>query len=253
MKILVSIPVHESPDCVKNQIENARKFMPDHQCYFMVHVSGDSHNSFIEELRTVLSNVENAYINPERFKTFHPIDKVTNLTSIHISNYHESKKIFGKFDIITMQNSNDMMVKHGLTFGICGTLKYISPVGEFRYNGYMKDNKLSGMMKELGAKHVYFGWTEGSYYQQELFEEISIPISKHGVYDRDEGSFQTALFAIHPELLDQVKPSYTLISPKIERHHIQEVLDGKHDGVYAVKRVVRDMNDPIRKYINQLC
>ena len=252
MDILVSIPTHEASLCVRDQIENARKFISNHRLFFVIHASLDARENYLSELKTDILSLENTVINPTRFPTSHPIDKVTNLSSIHISNYNHALEAFGKFDLITMQNSNDLMVRHGLEFGIAGTLKHIAVPGEFRHNGYLSDVKFTNMMKDVGAKDIYFGWTEGSYYKTELFDEISKIITKHGINDKDEGAFQTALFSTHPELLDKVKPSYTYISPSINHGHIYEVQAGKHEGIYAVKRVNRDINDPIRRYIKTL-
>ena len=64
-KVGISIPVHQSSDCVEEQVQNTIKFVPN--CVIVLHASKDNAN-FINQLKPLVNKYSGVlYINPEQY------------------------------------------------------------------------------------------------------------------------------------------------------------------------------------------
>ena len=85
-KVAISIPVHQSPDCVEEQVRNIIKYVPN--CVIVLHASKDDPN-FINKLKPFINKYSSVlYINPYQFPTYARAEaaNVSKLSSVHASN-----------------------------------------------------------------------------------------------------------------------------------------------------------------------
>jgi hypothetical protein len=62
-------------------------------------------------------------------------------------------------------------------------------------------------------------------------------------------------FNMYPELYDSNSGDHFVFHkpmPMVLKEHIHQVRDGKYEHAYAVKRIPREINHPLRKYVNEL-
>lgn len=181
MKVVVSIPVHEKPDVINDQIENLKRFLD--QPIIVLHISKSFYEKYKEEDICLKKDV---YINPSHLET-----AWGNIYKTHISNFKYIYNILD-FDYFIMHSSNDMYVKKGLE-------NYISKFEagfnrRFSWSGYSmwwpmemanKDDILKSIMKYLGINRIVASQIEGSFYRKDLFRKIINVLDKF-IYDKVE-------------------------------------------------------------------
>lgn len=153
------------------------------------------------------------------------------------------------------------------------------------------DPQLKAIMKEIGATKMVGSQIEGTFYKREMFEQIWDLFDRHfdvngiaqygtkddndhtnTLYAREELYFSTIaseitvdrvrpyLFSevmtgvkITPTLIDEIRSSTIDLNSCMEKricetpYRLYDV-----DNLYAVKRVARDLRDPLRRYIGGL-
>ena len=322
VKLAISIPVHEKPDVIRNQIENFQKYIDD-MC-IVLHVS----SGFFEKYEIKeLENLEDVYINPTHLNT-----KWADIIHTHLSNFHYIFEMLD-FDYFVLHASNDMYIRRGFTeyvqkydagFNIRKVIKKYSHW--WPGNMALEDKQLLEMMDACGQTMIIASQVESSFYRKDIMEEIVKIIEEHydaatkvGNYTREEFYFSTVasnlvswkkigntttfsevhrfdrvlwkirnftralyyggrlnhiipgrlyyelerryndylfhsrFYKITPEIIDR------LLKRDIECIRNNSYLD---DGsgtfrlygseIFSVKRVERDINDPVRRYITSL-
>jgi len=275
MTILFSIPVHESNQTVINTIENARKYNPD--CIFVLHVS----KSFAD---FNIGNIDGVLINPIQFDTKHAHSQV----STHITNFIHACNCKINFTHFCILHTSEMYIKNGLNEYI-KNLDYslwFTPETQFYewnwpplYNAYN-----SRVFKNLFDGQNYNNYLgnliEGSFFSKELFLEITNwTIKNYDIingmnvsYSLEEVYFPTLSYHLgkgcdfgHPVCCFHHKTHYvdnitdvddlrknkmvTFWQPNNFRY-LRIPFPG--NNLYSIKRINRDLNDPIRSYINSL-
>ena len=106
--IYISIPVHEKPEVVVNQMQNFARYLPEAKV--VLHVSKDAKFS-VNELEDVLkkANVSHALVNPTQVET-----KWGSIIQAHLANIHYIIQQ-GDAEKIIFHSSNDMLIMDGLS------------------------------------------------------------------------------------------------------------------------------------------
>lgn len=193
VKIVISIPVHEAPDVVLDQIDNFRKFLADP--VIIIHISGSTKTIFpIDDI----TSRKNVFINPTHLKT-----DWKNIISTHISNFKYACSITD-LDYFVMHSSNDMYVRNGLEEYICQyqagfNHRYILSDISLWEMGYpaWHDTTLQHIRNAIGQTTIVSSQIEGSFYRKNVMKLIVEVIEQYFpddsalVYPREEFFFST--------------------------------------------------------------
>lgn len=203
MKIVLSIPVHEKKEVIKDQISNILFYIE--QPIIVLHVSAD----FYEKERGCFHEIcgmENVYINPMHY----PV-KWGDIAHVHISNFNFIKAVIGEFDYFIIHASNDMYIKKGIENYI---KRYDAGIQRriLKYEKSMwwpcerawKDEKLKEIMERCKARYPVGTQVEGCFFRKEIFERIvtflyDFESWEEADYTREEIYFSTVLYHIVSE------------------------------------------------------
>lgn len=263
--IVFSIPVHEKPEVVFDTILNYTYF--NSNCAIVLHIAQkfDFNNGCIdkETFFRKLSSFKNVFINPKSVRTGYG-----DIIQAHIANYQYIKDVID-FDYIALGASNDLFIKKGLYDYISpyrAGLKII-PIDEDKtwiaaYKA-KEDLDLARMLNDITGKEpiIYRSQVEGCFFKKDLFDKMCDLITLHynyektdpkKMYAREEVYFPSLAMMLEKKedvLLDNYtynsvkSPSWTVYSSDILRILSQDL------PYFCVKRVDRDLNNPIRRYI----
>lgn len=326
MKAIISIPVHEKPDVIRDQINNIKKYFPEAE--IVIHVSKEYFKQWkLEEI----GYFPGVYINPQHLETHWG-----DILLPHISNFNYIHSLNLDYDYFVMHSSNDMYVRYGVADYIKSyqagfTFRYMKrPSSHWWPCEYaFKDPLLKALMDKIRQSRIVASQLEGSFYKREIIEKImdfiqesimDTKINQFKPYTREEFFFSTVaetlvspkdvgypivfsevhrfdrivwptfkkiddIYAIFfhyflsPRWLERIKRFYsTIISQygnfRITPEIIQKIrhldnnfflenlylddgtgairLYDKPSSLFAVKRVPRDINHPLRLYIHNL-
>lgn len=278
MTILFSVPVHERNEVVKDTILNARKFNPG--ALFVLHVSAS-----FTDFDPNLANELNVLVNPIRFPTVHG---KTSHVPIHLTNYKHALDQGYVFDRVCVLHTSELFVKSGLydhmknyEYSIWFTEDTQPRVEIWPPYWVSYTNKIFKDLFDPTDKRYYLGnVVEGHWWSKELFQTI---------YDWSEKTYgimnmlwpysaEECFFATLAHYFGKGKPfTHPYCCFHHKSHYIDNIQDvddirankpdivfwqpnnfvyqgwpfpGKH--LYSIKRINRDLNDPIRRYINSL-
>ena len=270
-KIVFSVPVHESPESIIDQIINYSEFNRD--CAVILHISGMfsyknsryTKETFEEELK----RFPNVYINPNHLRTGY-----ADIIQAHISNFHYAESIID-FEYFSIGASNDLFVKKGLYdlmknydagYNRKHTIKNVDWVW---HEACFHDRPLEEMVRRYGGdmSSVLICQIEGCFYKKWIFERIADIIQEHynfkeydfrnrdkkKTFPREEVYFSTLTELVFPEA-EVLYANYAFVAFDIRVSHIPKLSDIKkysEDGsnIFNVKRINRTLNDPFRAYI----
>ena len=267
---VISIPVHEKTEVVIDQIFNYKFFCPN--CGIVLHISKsfnwqDSfHNE--KEFRFLLSQFENVFVNPKSLNTLWG-----DIIHAHILNFEYISQV-ADFEYFSMGSSNDLFIRRMPNFknfdASFSGKKFnaaASADDEIWYwdKQCRNDKYLMEILKSNGATlyDVIQSQIEGSCYSKTLFQEIVTAIKKHYgenevsdknkvIYPREEVYFPTLanLFNKNGNLKFNDN-NYTFIAwgkpgmiPTVQE--ITDIANGKMEGKYSIKRVLRTLDDKLR-------
>lgn len=310
--IYISIPVHEKPEVVVNQMQNFARYLPEAKV--VLHVSKGAKFS-VNELENVLKNenVSHVLVNPTQVET-----KWGSIIQAHLANIRYIIQQ-GDAEKVIFHSSNDMLIMDGLSEylqdkkNIFHLRKCTSDSLWWVARRALKDNEISTFFNN----EIYASQIEGSMYDISLLKSLVHNIDNRDLildseffYPREEVIFSS--FAckedIKPDGLPYVYSeihnfdrcffkyievfkfiakrnclfgkffrrllSYTLTvlnKDHINISLIKSILDRKYPGgkeiilndslslkwivydshsLFGVKRVKRDLNDPVRKFIS---
>lgn len=319
-EIAISIPVHEKPEIIMDQIYNINKFVEN--AAIILHISKD----FLENFKKAQINLpQNVYIDDKNIRT-----GWGDIYLAHILNFEFAKKIID-FRYFILHASNDMYIKKGINryiekFDAGYNIRKTSSEKSLWWPSHeaKKDPFLLKMLSKINSKHIIGSQVEGSFYKKEIFEEICkiiLDTGKSGFinfrnYPKEEIYFSSLAKGLFPEAIitcpttfsevhryDKLLwKSYLFITNKFKIKRCGYVLDDKRfvnlnsklfkfkflyklrkkdiidilnnrlssknlfindysdvcqlylysKSLFSVKRVNREYNDKIRKYIRSI-
>lgn len=199
MKLVVSIPVHEKPDVINNQIENFQKYIKD--VSIVLHVS----DSFFKQYTlSDIKSYKDVYINPEHLKT-----TWSDILKAHISNFHFIQSKID-FDYFILHASNDMYIKYGFQkyvqqFDAGFHVRKVTKNNSHWWvgNKALQDTSLRKMMGYCNQEVIIGSQVESSFYKKELLiriieiiEKFYSPSKIQTIYPREEIYFSTIASAL---------------------------------------------------------
>ncbi len=184
--ILFSIPVHEQPDVIVNQVENFTWFNPD--CKIVLHVSGWMSKADVKEMHNKLSRYSHVFINDTRLWSGH-MDG-TQL-KMHVVNCLYAQRNNIDYDHFCINASNDMFVKSGLQDHISsydtGNLFKNEQQQVQKDWDELKHAKNDPLLQKIMKKHelqsIYSSQVEGSFYKKEIMDTMVKWIMEDGYYE----------------------------------------------------------------------
>lgn len=274
MELLFSIPVHEKPEVVIDQVLNFQHFNPG--CGIVLHISQAfdfsksvmDRETFVQKL-TALGNV---FVNPESLRT-----GLQDMIQAHIANYRYMRSVCD-FDKFCLCASNDMFYKAGLAEHIrpyaCGEDPLVIAPEEgkgdrpfFRYYYTWKalqDECLKNELAKMETDTIWFSHIEGSYYSKDLFEELANQIEAfydyrkmEMKYPREEVYFSTCYMNTDKRERYPLCPDgvFTFVPWSRDGFWVWESdlhkLEKNPGGYFCVKRVARELNVYLRKYLRK--
>lgn len=277
MSILFSLPVHENNECIRDTIANAKKYNPN--CIFVIHVSANFHNFDIS-----IGNIHNVFVNPIRFPTIH---SQTSHVPLHLTNFKYAVDCGAIFDHVCILHTSEMFIKHE-TEDYIKNYDYslwfdqndqprvnVWPPFQISYTHQIFKDLFDG-----GDPHNYVGnLIEGHWWKRELFEKMYKWTESHyNIMQMLWGyAAEEVYFATLGHHLSKTKNFSVPYNAFYHREHYLTSQDDVNDirankdvtiwqnnnwvynkipiqskNLYSIKRVNRELNDPIRKYINSL-
>lgn len=170
--ILFSLPVHERPDIVRDQILNIKKFCPD--AIICIHVS-----KLVEAEKYEFEkqcDFDDVYINDVSYETRHG----KGLLNIHVANYEYAAKRNVKADKIAFLSSNELLIKPGLsTFTSSYVLGSQTEIYQDSADWHLfrpqvrDDQRVQNFLKLLELPVYFGGQAEGQFFNVDIFEKIA--------------------------------------------------------------------------------
>jgi hypothetical protein len=277
MTILFSVPVHESNEIIRDTLANARKYNPG--CIFVLHVSGG-----FKDFDFSIGNDPDVLINPTRFHTIH---SRTSHVPLHFTNYKCAVDNNMQFDQVCILHTSEMFIKYGMEDYI-KQFEYslwfnqdnqprvnIWPPFTISYN-----NKVFKDLFDPNDIHNYLGNViEGHWWSRDIFEKMYQWTASHynimemlwpyaseevffatlGHHLSDTKHFGTPYNAFHHKThyVDNIPDVDDIRANKMvtiwnNNNFVYNKIPISSKNLYSIKRISRDLNDPIRKYINGL-
>lgn len=274
-----SIPVHEEPLVVKNQVQNIRALLPN--TFIILHLSLISFQ-MRESLQRALSDLPDVYINPVSYPT-----RWGWFLHAHLFNYEYAKKLGIPFDYFLMDTSNALLIRPGAEDHI-SRFDFLSDCEHIRLEeletakdhwgfpiALRDDVSFLKMTDSLGCKDFYASAHEGTAYKRELFDEMYKVFARfydfhllEPRYPKEEIYLSTVARALsskysnpitwrtifHRKGIRQMEDPKTIVdsiratgSYKYWNPHKEDPDYGKN--YYGFRGIARKIDDPLRQYI----
>ncbi|MEO8626532.1 MAG: hypothetical protein ABI612_00320 [Betaproteobacteria bacterium] len=274
MRLLVSIPVHEQFNVVMDQVENVQLFNPS--ATVVLHISREFKNRFLSRAQFVES--ERLLVNPTRLSTARQ-----GLLPIHLSNYLYARDKAAA-DAFVLNASNDMYVSHGAARYIASHDAIVRPVPlaqdsdwahieKVRKHGYLRR-----LVDHLGGGEICASTPEGTAFPRALMDEMAEILTTRLPYESPSDAYpdeETVLPTIAARLASRLGLPFVMSEVTVGRKLDIGVIDEvrartfhtppktfygsaavypvyDNSNLFAVKRVARRFDDPMRAYIRGL-
>jgi hypothetical protein len=264
--LAVSIPVHEALDCVIDQAKNWKAFAPEASLVFHVSTQAPFNT---DELSDALADANPmTIVNPERLETGWADG---SLIKAHLSNYRYAKKMLNPC-YFAMDASNTLLAKHGLVEHMmqhwslenavaghnlqCPTIEGISAHamhGDMELK--MPIMLSSRLMPELGVVPCEGAWFDAVRFERAA--ELIVEWKWNGKYATEEVYPVAAWnFVARPE--SRVAGNYIATPFEANLYINKDTVIAIHYGdhrnkdLFGVKRVPREIDNPLRKMIREL-
>jgi hypothetical protein len=267
--VLFSLPVHESNETIRDTIANLRRFNgPDHP--IMIHV--DANWQGFDDTISALSNV---HVNPQRWHTRHAHSQIPT----HVSNFQRANELQLDFTHMAIVHTSELFVRQGMP-------THIEPYAHslwFTPDTQPIDPNWPPMIM---AKQIWPGFAsylgnlvEGSWYSRQLFSDmVRFICGHHDLPDLvmpwalEECLFPSLTWHLtrgaphaHPYCAFQNDVHYVNDTGFVDdiragqpvtfwqpHNFVYDYAPFASQGLFSVKRVSRDLSDPVRCYIRQL-
>lgn len=270
----LSLLVHEAPDVIEQQIQNALNYLPN--SHIVIH--------FGLEAALIRANFLAQYENHPRV---HINDNCLPtawgwILHAQLSNYYFAKQIGLDFDFYLMDSSNSLFYRHGLedylnntTANYClNPVELHSPAMRehwVKLHAFGNDPCFISLVNELRCAAPVYCRHEGTAFRAPLLDEMVKIISKHYeptlneiFYPREEVYWATVASHLSKEMAD-IFAITAEVTPNLIDHLRSENLAGLREfepwknsreeyfkSKFSVKPVPRRLDDPLRKHINDI-
>ena len=289
MKTVISLPVHEALDTVINQIQNYQHFIPE--VIIVIHASSFFEWDDLPE-KIELQKMDNILINPDRFPTqrgngllvdVHNSNFKFALQNIGFDYFamHSSNDMFvkkGLENYITNYEAGFAQYKLSSIMDFVSKDPILSKKLKAKSNAFdmdltkhhpaEKDPCLTEIVKYFNIQEILGSQIEGTFYHTEIFKEIVKEIEKFytfkdkriPAYSREEFYYPT----VASKIVNNIGSLYTFFNWKepIDIDLIENIRANNQynynstiydmTNIFNVKRILRNTDDPIRKYITDL-
>lgn len=248
MRIVVSIPVHEKPEIINDQIKNIKKYMKEP--IIVLHISKSFYEKYNE---SEIKKGDDIYLNPTHLQT-----KWGGIYQTHVSNFQYMKTKLD-FDYFLLQASNDAFVKNGIEeyinqydAGINHRVLWQHDSRWWPCSCANDDVALKKIMNSIGVTRIIASQVEGSFYKKNVFDYIvnvlnriisQEDIENFNFYGREEVYFST----IAQKVVDFSRCGYPTTFSEIHRFdrliwNIRNALDFFYNkgGKVLIKRRAMD-------------
>jgi len=169
VKAIISIPVHERPDVILDQIANINRFFPEAD--IVLHVSAGYFEKYKIE---PICGQRGVYINPEHMET-----GWGNIFLTHVNNFFFVETLGNKYDYFIFHSSNDLYVRHGVAeyiqqFDAGFNLHYLPKKYTYWWPcaRAWEDPGLEACMEAIGQTRIIATQVEGSFYKMDIVRTI---------------------------------------------------------------------------------
>lgn len=261
MKVLISLTAHENIEVIIDKCKNIVHLFKDP--IIIVHIN-KLNNINLSDLYSYASKINsNLHINDRSIEIVHGDGR---LIYAHFLNYKfaELRKI--KFDYFIFDASNTLCVKFNVEeyikkFPICVNFnRYDSSIAWPHHSKLINDN----VLQSLGFKQLYISQHEGIVLNSDICIDFFEFFSNHydfnyGYhYPTEEIWLPTILhkFVIEKGLESSLGKQITYMNWRtnlnISVEELNKVFNKEYSNYFFVKRIQRELNDPIRSLIRNL-
>ncbi len=268
MRLMISIPVHERPEVVRDQVENVLRFNPS--SFVVLHVSREFPKPFLS-LKPLFEESERVLVNPERFSS-----SKQGLVKIHLSSYNYARKQ-REFDGFVIQASNDLYVRAGAEAyaGRFDAIMRPVPLPNDSTWHHAKPAMTDPIFKLIPNLGVHASTAEGTCYPVALMDKMAGLLSGYAgpatPYPDEETVLPTLAMSLtqkhglpwvysevtmerplDEDTIDQVRAGTLSPAYKTFYSDPQDRLLYNPEGLFAVKRVPRVLDHPLRVHIRNI-
>jgi len=260
-RICVSLPVHEQPAVILDQVENLRAFLPaDTQVVLHLSQSLGADPAAVAPLLP-----DGVRVNPRSHAT-----RWGDVLHVHNDNLSFAYDELEPFDYVLLHSSNDLYVRSGAERHVA-----TAPVGAAAFPATdmawtqaaaaRRDEMLAAILADLGESQPHGSQIEGTFYAADLFAEMLERIQRR--FRPGEGEHYAREEIYYPTLAshlcqDAFAPPVVYWDARLQRSAVPATVWGLLDGtfadsvaaydfdnMYAVKRVERVLHDRTRELI----
>lgn len=271
-RLMVSIPVHEKPEVVRDQVDNVLRFNPSSMV--VLHVSREFVKPWFARSHS-FEESERVLVNPNRFST-----SKQGLAAIHLANYRYARQ-HREFDAFVLNASNDMYVKAGAEEYASRFEAVLRPVPLpdpsiwFHAASARSDPIFQELRRAFPNISVNASTPEGTAYPVDLMDEMTGLLSDYRGPTTPYPDEETLLPTLASQLTGSqglpwvysevtVEQPLTITTIDAVRHGEVSAMHKTFygdpvlrllyhpDGLFAVKRVPRELDHPLRAHIRQL-
>jgi hypothetical protein len=270
----LSLLVHEAPDIIESQIQNALHYLPN--SYIVLHFGLEA-ALIRSNFQTIYRNHPRVFINDNCLPTawgwiFHA----------QLSNYFFAKKLGLEFGFFLMDSSNSLLFRHGLEEYLdridadycLNPVELHAPSMKehwVKLHAFGNDPCFITMVNDLRCSNPCYCRHEGTAFRKILLDEMVSIITKHYsprvdeiYYPREEVYWATTathlsqnrgdIFAITADLTPQLVTDIRLQNMIAIREFgpWRDVNEEYFNSKFSIKPVPRKMDDPLRKHITDI-
>jgi hypothetical protein len=264
-RLCVSLPVHEQPAVILDQVENLRAFLGP-QTQVVVHLSA---SMGLDPAAVQPLLPDGVHANPVSYET-----AWGDVGYVHLSNLRFAYDHLDPFDYVVLQASNDLYVRAGAPAQIArhqaayGYIEVGPDTAWAQGPPALRDRQLAAIVADLGPDgRILGGQVEGSYYAADLFREVLERIDRHYTgpgegerYVREEVYFPTVADALltGPRGNQLIYADSLTRGPAVSPAVVYALREGMlagawtQESLFGVKRVPRVLHDPVRDLVRAI-
>ena len=259
--IVYSLTVHEQPDVINNTLQNIKKYNNNNNILIILHANIKIYVTFLptDDIKSI------TLINP---KPYNKKGGTMSLTKAHLDNYEYLLSIGIKFKYMMLLASNCMFCKQMPKMAdIIPTaisdrrykrdVEVIHPKGWCHWPAFYNNNIMRSVMRNDKIEYVY-AQHEGFVMSWDLVKNINKYMRKNNFFNivECETVFEEIIFpSLEKYFQGNVGNRYCKIY--WQNWNIDATIDdikqlqNINNDVYIVKRVPRDLNSEVRKFLSE--